>query len=271
MLERNYWSHPAVYETFEDAQLVPIIKFPKDVRIRFYNGSICVYKPPATWAGIYRLLWEFPDLRFKSFEFEKHEIKDAPMVRGSQAFYVPQGWSPGKDVSYAMRRGVKEGLNSTESRDGAHDLIVKWAAWAKTRTVYISHIHYIRMALSDRFKTRVWRLHSEIVAVTSYFTDGNNANITVLKHLPVANWISRAIWGNVISSLQAEGYNVFCGETANNIKRSMGLASYPLYRIDVNKMKSLRPINFQPTLKFEGPMTTRKSFEFIRENAGVFQ
>lgn len=271
MFDRNYWSHPAVYETYEDCQLVPTIKFPNGARVRFHSNNISVYRPPTTWSSIYRLLWEFPNLRFKSFDFEKHELVGVPIIRGSQAFYVPHGWLPNKNVSYAMRRGDREGLSFVESREGAHDLIIKWSSWIKTRKLYSSHAHYLKMAFSDRFKTQVWKINGEVVAVTSYFIEGGNANITVLKHLPAGNWLSRAIWGNTISHLRAKNYNVFCGETANSFKRSMGLASYPLYRIDVDKMKGSRPVNFQPTLKWDGSMSTHKFFEFIREHAEVFQ
>lgn len=268
---KSYWSRAEIYETYEKAQLVKPIHLPCGGRIRFYNGNISLYKPPSRWDNVYNLLWTFPDIRFKSFEFEPVDLDGTFKIKGSSAFYVPDGWEPNKEVSYAMRKSLKENLTISDNLEGVEDLVYRWHLWAKTRAVFISYGHYLHMVKHRGFTTNSWFLNGELVGVTSYLEDENSVTVTVLKHLPKNSWLSRAIWGRLIINLLSKNKRIFCGETATKLKRSMGFLPYPLYRLNVDAVRRNKPIEFKPLLVYDGNLATRKYFEFLRENEGVFK
>lgn len=128
---------------------------------------------------------------------------------------------------YAARRGEREGLVFGQITYGELcGLLQDWEEWSKTRRFMTVTGHYAAMLVEPGITFVGARLAGEIVAAYGF----SGKVVCWLKHKPGLNWAAGAVWTHCLEEL---GPGVNCGETADGLKKRLGLTPVRLLRAEI--------------------------------------
>jgi hypothetical protein len=123
-----------------------------------------------------------------------------------------------------------------DDRTGLPALVSEWAQWAAARHDMVVKGHYLRMIADGRFTFLGFYRGGALVGAMAYTTEGTEAAVSFTKLLPQGWWFSPFMWTYTIQHLASLGYiSVNCGDTADQLKQSVGLVPIKQRRLYYSK------------------------------------
>lgn len=180
-------------------------------------------------------------------KFYKHEF----YIQGTQ-FTIEEALSKAKNSSKTnqkIRRGYRTVenlyvLDTSPPKDQCLHVFWKWVKYAKKRLFMVVTGHYLKyLELAYVPGTGIHILGfrrkdtGELCGIAGWeYSQNNNAQITLMKHLELENGFPKFFWIKTIDTIMRQRHNpgpslVFCGTTADELKTRIGLDSWKSYKL----------------------------------------
>jgi len=166
--------------------------------------------------------------RFKTVPLRS--IPDLLPHRAAPPCYYADGeWKPVKKGRQALRIAERAGIirDLKPKRSELRALLDEWAEWAKGRHEMVITGHYREMIRSRHFHFLGHRLDGKLIGALGYTEEGDQACVGFCKHHDVFWWFSNYIWTDALVYLTERYRLVNCGDTADPLKRRVGLKWFP--------------------------------------------
>lgn len=236
---RDYWSFPAVHETFVKRTCGVVRRCELGGLYRLDRGKLLVIVPPRGWdfSALFKEVGPVPAHLIRSFPYTEvppHVVSYAAGV----CYAADRCWSPSKDGAYSLRRGARECtvVDLTLHREDLPGLVADWARWAQERHDMVVKGHYLRMIDDPRFNFLGFLSSGKLVAATGFVVDGSEAAVTFVKHHKGPWWLATYIWTYTVQEVLRRGAeSINCGDTADGLKTSVGLTPVKQRRLYYSK------------------------------------
>lgn len=245
----DYWKYPAVVDTFFRATKNTEVTCVGGGRIRVRGGQAVLVRPPDTDDDWKVERWNLPPQTRRIRSLNYLYVPTVVRMRASVGWFADRSFVASKTSRYGQRRGKREGIHRIEpTRRDLVDLVDRWADWAKDRHFMVVRGHYCEMAADDRFNFFGYELGGELVGAIGWTCLDGEAAITFAKHVKLHPGGNLALWADTLEVILQNYHTVNCGDTADELKRELGLRSVPLFR--------MRPIMFCAGESFRQPPLT---------------
>lgn len=227
----DYWDFEPIRETFFTAFPNTRVTCSRGGLYRLRGGMLTLIAPPQSWS-LAHLPDEFTFKRFKAVS--RIDVPETvPRFKKLNNWFALPGYQPTRTARQALRRGHREGVVIRRpSVARLQDLLEGWKAWARVRHYgRIGYSHYAQMIVSPHFRFYGVFLGGQLIAAIGFVTQDGEACVGFAKNRPGHWWLAKFLWARGVQLILGTGVSrVNCGDTADKIKRAVGLESQGVYR-----------------------------------------
>lgn len=179
----------------------------------------------------------FEALQQKTYGLE-HYVTQSYFSQG--AMMLDHSSKTRNTIQRALRRCSGDfDLDDDPSKDEVLSLFDAWIEFAKQRHFMVVKGHYLRYVeryyeFSDNVVMLGFRRKEDgvLFGIVGYELVGDQAQITLAKHRPGINGFAYHLWTESIREILNDGaIKIFCGTTANELKRRLGFTQVKSYKV----------------------------------------
>lgn len=236
---KDYWTFEPLLRSFK-ATGYGEIKEIDGLSWRVRGGDFVLLTPPG--GKVLTIPQEANRARIRSLVWTYSLGETISRKASGWTYAAPPGWEPGEESARLLRRGEKENLVAgAVSKVELRDILETWIEDKKEHkpTAMVVRGHYAAMIDDPDIVFVGWRKGAELLGAFGYTIDPvtKQAAIGFAKHSYGSWWLSRFLWIKTIRIILSGGARgVVCGDTADRLKRELGLLPFQQYRVDFSNV-----------------------------------
>lgn len=237
---KDYWTFTPILRSFMGTGYGNVCEI-EGLWWRIRGSDYVLLTPPQS---DFRLPSRANPFRVRSLVWANSLGRIVPSRPAGYTFSAPLGWSPPLGLVRVLRRGDKESLKvCIPSPFGLVTLLDVWVKEKKAHkpSSMVVRGHY-RAMINDRDMQFVGYMSREggLVAAIGYALDAETGQAVIgfAKHVYGTWWLARYVWARTIAYLLSQGARgVVCGDTADGLKRELGLVATRQRRVDFSSFR----------------------------------
>jgi len=232
---KDYWDFPAVRESFTNTTYGKFQEI-DGLLWRVRGGDYLLVSAPTQ-------PFKLPEnlKRGRSLSYLSGKIGDSiPVKNAGWVYECEQDWTANRKTRYSLRLAERDGaVLITPTRDQIRDCFYAWVKDMQTHNPNKMLVkgHYLEMIDHPGFTFLACQCGDKVIGATGFTKDGNDGAVCFTKHERGVWWLSRYLWFHSLKSLQIAGVSsINCGDTADKLKKELGLKQHRQFKVDFNAL-----------------------------------